>query len=52
METALTHIIKLTITNELFVVCSGNMALEDQFVLRMLLDVGVSTLCFMGESDL
>jgi hypothetical protein len=49
VETALTHIIKLTIINELFFVCSGNMAFEDQFVLCRLLDVVVNTVCFMGK---
>jgi hypothetical protein len=49
VKTALTHIIKLTMINELFVICSENMALKDQFVLRRLLDVVINTICFMEK---
>jgi NADH-quinone oxidoreductase subunit G len=47
---AISQIIKSALGNKLFVVCSGNMSLEDQFVLRRLLDVIVSTTFLLKKS--
>ncbi|MDR2779211.1 MAG: (2Fe-2S)-binding protein [Puniceicoccales bacterium] len=49
LETAILQIVKTFLTNELAVVCSGNVSLEDQFVLRKLLDSIVHNLFFLRK---
>jgi NADH-quinone oxidoreductase subunit G len=49
LEAALLQIVESFLTNELTVVCSGNMSLEDQFVLRKLLDAMVHNVFFLRK---
>ncbi|MDR1528425.1 MAG: (2Fe-2S)-binding protein [Puniceicoccales bacterium] len=49
LEAALLQIVESFLSNELAVVCSGNMSLEDQFVLRKLLDSIVHNIFFLRK---
>jgi NADH-quinone oxidoreductase subunit G len=49
LEIALLRIVESFLSNELVVVCSGNMSLEDQFVLRKLLDSIVHSVFFLRK---
>jgi NADH-quinone oxidoreductase subunit G len=49
LEAALLQITESFLANELAVVCSGNMSLEDQFVLRKLLDSVVHSVFFLRK---
>ncbi|MDR2737888.1 MAG: (2Fe-2S)-binding protein [Puniceicoccales bacterium] len=51
-ETAIANIVKSMSDKKIAVVCSGNMSLEDQFVLRRLLDSTVSNIFFLRKSRL
>ncbi|MDR0742086.1 MAG: (2Fe-2S)-binding protein [Puniceicoccales bacterium] len=49
LEMALLQMVESFLSNELAVVCSGNMSLEDQFVLRRLLDSIVHDVFFLRK---
>ncbi|MDR2776813.1 MAG: (2Fe-2S)-binding protein [Puniceicoccales bacterium] len=49
LEAALLQMVASFLSNELTVVCSGNMSLEDQFVLRRLLDSTVHNVYFLRK---
>ncbi|MDR1890951.1 MAG: (2Fe-2S)-binding protein [Puniceicoccales bacterium] len=49
LEMAVLQMVKSFLTDELAVVCSGNMSLEDQFVLRKLLDSIVHGMFFLRK---
>ncbi|MDR1596021.1 MAG: (2Fe-2S)-binding protein [Puniceicoccales bacterium] len=50
LKSAISQILKSALSNKLFVVCSGNMSLEDQFVLRRFLDIVVSAVFLLKKT--